>query len=388
MMMKYLGIDYGSRAIKAVGIDDSGKIGNLPLGQMKYVPNLCRVSGSEGIDRPLPLLQAAFAGDPSVPINAFAAFLRDQAISPTDTATAARKKIAALDVHAWPCAAIRQAVAPHSSQIGGVVVSIPDQWRASVLALPVAMARHQLSPLALVPESLAALVSECGRDADQTFLCVSLGAGSLRVAIASLNDEQLAIEHAWSIPSLGGRGLRQMMRSNISEEVAKRTRRLVLEDRAALNQLDQWLDRCLTEVGLRGDFSEPLILYGETVVEQRWDVAALLANISQVALNDLDVILREVVSRCKQRTKALVWGEIAFFFHRLITPRLGSSFDVRLGDLDCVARGCAMIAKDLCGGVGMQGAHRAFLPGVHRLEHGQDLAAANLADQDPLGVVP
>jgi len=42
------------------------------------------------------------------------------------------------------------------------------------------------------------------------------------------------------------------------------------------------------------------------------------------------------------------------------------------------------LGQGLAGGVGVDGAHRALMPGVHRVQHVQGLGAADLPDDDPL----
>jgi hypothetical protein len=44
--------------------------------------------------------------------------------------------------------------------------------------------------------------------------------------------------------------------------------------------------------------------------------------------------------------------------------------------------------RDLFGAAGVEGGHEPVVPGVGRLEHVEDLGAADLADDDPIGTHP
>lgn len=379
--MAYIGIDFGSRAIKAGLVDPTISPQPLALGPLKYIPNLCGVMGNEGIDKAQANLEKAFRGEPTDP-QVFVPYLRDQAIKVSDNAKAQRRLIGAVDVHRWPLAALRRALTPLASQVEGVVVSIPDSWRNSQLALPVAMAFEQLTPLALVPESLAALVGDAKFKPGERILAISMGAGSARLSLVECEDDRLTILQTWEIETLGGRSIRTAVRDVFANQVALRTRKLVVEDRAAAQELDSWIDRCMTSIATKGSHDEPLQVYGQSLLARSFTVGDLVQMLSQDGLAELKTTLQSVFDSSRSPHQVVIWGEGSTLARNLLASQLAQSIPVHIAKLDSVALGCAAIAQDLA--TGQRGYFEENTPILRTSDGGRTMRANLTADVVPI----
>lgn len=379
--MAFLGIDFGSRALKGAIVEQGRSPALLSLGALKYLPNLCCTSGNQTLEKALSLIEQAYRDQRMGTATEFVGFLRDQATSPKDSIPVNHRTIGAVDVHRWPLAALRQALSSHAPLLDGVVVSIPDVWRASILALPVAMASLQLSPLAFVPESLAAVVSEIDLAPLDSILAVSLGAGTAHASLLRMAGESLSVEQSWKLSNLGGRNLRDILQRTLADHISMNNHTRIEDDKDAQRELNVWIDRCFANFSHGEQHDEPLIMYGKSYLSRSYTINDLFSLLTDRHLSDWHQMYQSLRSLSKMPRLALAWGETSFLAEPLFAE-LGNPFDLQLGKLDCVALGCSILAQDLS--TSRRGYFEGNTPVLRTSDGGRTFRANLTADVVPI----
>lgn len=341
----HVGFDYGSGFIKAAQANQAGECSLVQLGPQIYIPNVCCVDDGLEQDNALQLINDLPIGSFEYNTRGFVGFQRDKAVGPSTIVPVGNYKIPSIQVHGWPWQAVKQALTPFVSEIESVIISIPDDWKSCTLALPVALLRLNLAPLAFVPEALAAIVAQYPTVPATNLVCVSMGMGGFRLTHVKPERIHIGISPAEVHQEITGIQIRQAFREYVIEQTTRATRQSVLESRQETLLMDQWIENCFRALRAGQSCSEPLIIFGKPVFSGDFQLDDLFQALPQ-PIEKACQVFEKAFADLDPASNILVWGDMSFLFPRILEKTNQTHLKWQLGSLDCIAMGCARIARD------------------------------------------
>ncbi len=349
-MSQYIGVDFGSMALKVAAVDTIGNDAQVVAldHDRPFLPAAVEISGPQWSDWRCGS-EAFQLRRNSVHVVAHG--FRDRVMSPESQLTFGGQSVDGMEVTLAVLADLGGRIQAGVRDPAAVALSVPDAWPPVCWSLPIALKSAGWAPVGLVRE-WAAILSSGDLPVDDECIVLSLGTGAARTLCVS-KDGFWRAAHSESIPRLSGAALHDRLVAEITEEIIQTTRHNPREDAEA----DQALHTAIGDAVAQLETCDATA-YNFQLFQQQ--VSRTLSR-SQIAM--AGACFRDLLTQGVERLMAcrgdqngsgcpvIAWGQLSKLLpvEEWLSSVAGDC-PLTLVGIDAVARGTAQVCRRLCEG--------------------------------------
>jgi len=339
-MAQFVGVDYGTRMIRAAAVDSAQQEPSLInlAGHEPYVPVAVEVESGTAIGWDACKLRRQTQG-------AVAVDFRDHLLAPESTITVGGGNYDGVDVQTQLFTHLNATMRSAAPDAKGVTVAIPDSWPAAKWSLPVALYRSGWVPLCYVREWAAALASRAAPESTEV-LFLSLGFGSAQATLCTMREDRWCAVATATVDRLSGRAIRQGLTDELSEDVIHQTRRDPRQYFDASGELDTAIDELMRQLCHSPSATFNAELFGENVARpiDGQDLTAFVPAAPDQLCGTVEKLLSNA-SPSLNTCPIVAWGELAVMLpiNEWLAPFTPSRQPIVVAPLEAVAFGAARL---------------------------------------------
>lgn len=343
----FVGIDYGSVAVKAVATQNGNTCESLAMGDAAYLANVVSKVVS---DKPAFHLEHAFPILGGHRSPTCATLFRDEVVHPDSTFSCGDWNIGAVAAQRWLWESVKRELIAGKREITSLAVAVPDQWPRSAWSLPVVLAEAGVLPQFLVRESLAAIAATPVVLRD-SMIAVSAGVGALRLSHVVVDGGSAGIHQVATHAEVSGRRCRERLTDWLAEDVIATLRRDPREDAETQRMLHVAAHAAVDQLRHMPIATCELSVGGKRYARQLscHDLLKACDEIASQARQHLLAFFSQCSRQGLRPTQIIVWGELATILpFASFCKELGAA--LHLPGIEVVAAGAARICAQVCAG--------------------------------------